>query len=180
MYRAPQVAAENTTALYAIEPEPGDWAYALDDPPEIYGPGWYPFHRHVTRPVPHDGAPLRLPRLERTGRTEPRPVRISPNTAYRAWHNEYVTLFGYRDDARVLARTHLYVSPCTVRSAEFGIDLRKKSITVPEACPDNLRQQAEEKARRVLAFLLAARAERRRGLASPHGILHAEMRPRSE
>lgn len=111
-----------------------------------------------------------------TGRTEPTWVRISPNKAFRSWRNEYVTLHPYRNDARVKALTHLYVSPVMVRRIELVTDLRGQSVILPDGVPDNLHEQAEVKGQRILAFLNAARSERRRGRPAPRAVVHREMR----
>ncbi|MFF8283281.1 hypothetical protein ACF06W_11230 [Streptomyces albus] len=180
-YRPPSIAPQDEFDGYAIKLELGDWAYALDDAPGVYGPGWYPFHRVVTR---RDHAPdnqvAHVGREVDTDKTEPRAVRISPHTEFRSWGNEYVTLYPYRNDARVNALTRLFVGRATVRLIEIGVDLRKQTVILPEGVPDALREQAQTKGQRVLDFLNAARSERRRGWPSPQSVVHREMLPEPE
>lgn len=45
LYVAP--AAERD--IYGVKLDLGGWRYVLDAQAVFYGPGWYPFHAHVTR-----------------------------------------------------------------------------------------------------------------------------------
>lgn len=180
MYLPPTIAPEDTHNGHAIELPLGDWAYALDDGPGVYGPGWYPFHEHVWRREPVPNGVAHTSREVRTPRTRLRMVRISPDKAFYSWGNEYVLLQPYLDDSRVTARTSLYVKRATSRRTEIGVDLREKAVIIPDGCPENLLEQAQVKGQRILDFLLRARSERRRGRPAPHEVLHKELRPKND
>lgn len=74
--------------MYGIAPPEGDWSYIVDSTEIVYGPGWWPFYRHGT----------------------PTGIRVSPDTEFRSWRNEYVLIFP-RTGATAAARVHLYVRP---------------------------------------------------------------------
>ncbi|MFF7415663.1 hypothetical protein [Streptomyces lydicus] len=175
-YRPPSIAPEDRYYGHTVNLQLGSWAYALDDGAVLYKRGWYPFHREVPRSELDPNQPIGMPRNVGTGRFDPCPVRISPNTEFLSWGNEYVRLQPYRNDPRVTARTSLYVGPARVRSAEIAVDLREQTVVLPDGVPEQLREQAEVKGQRILGFLMEARSERRRGLASPHDIVHRQMR----
>ncbi|MGY9066914.1 hypothetical protein [Streptomyces sp. CAS3] len=155
-----------------MELELGNWAYVLDAHAAFYGPGWYPFHEHVTRREQHPTAPLNTHDVP-TGRTAPARVRISPDIQHRSWGNEYVQLTPV--DHQVEARLHLYVGRenayTLVRTATLGIDVRAKRVMLPAQMHTALRHQAEDKGRRILDLLLAARRERRQGANKPRAVL---------
>jgi hypothetical protein len=134
--------------MYAVAPPDGDWAYEVDYTGITYGPGWWPFYR--------DG--------------QPDVVRLAPNTRYWAWRNEYV-LLGPGQDATVSSRLTLYMAPQglggLVADTHVRLDLRARSATVDPDCPAAVREQAQTKADRLVAAVLAARAERRRGRTRP-------------
>ncbi|MEU2284225.1 hypothetical protein ABZ614_20155 [Streptomyces sp. NPDC013178] len=166
------VAAKNERYLYGVKLELGDWAYVLDGKRVFYGPGWYPFHEHVTRREKDPTAPLN-DREVPTGRTVPARVQLSPDVENFSWRNEYVQLTPV--DHRVEARLHLYVGQeqahTLVRTVTLEIDLRAKRVMLPARIPAALRHQAEVKGRRILDLLLTARRERRRGTAEPRAVL---------
>ncbi|MFE5847197.1 hypothetical protein ACFQ7N_36820 [Streptomyces niveus] len=167
-----RVARGATFDMYGGALPLGDWSYAIDGSAVFYGPGWYPLHHCVLRNEAHPAAPLTTRRVP-TGRTRPAPVRLSPNTELRAWRNEYVGLRPY--DHRVHADAKMFVNRrgagAMTWALSMEIDLRAEEITVPDACPPELREQAEAKGHRVLALLLAARQERYRGLGEPSSAL---------
>jgi hypothetical protein len=138
---------------------PGDWNYDLDDYGIHYGPGWWPFY---TTRHPY-GEP------ETTG---PISVRISPDTEFRSWRNEYVQLTpDKREPAKVTGRLRLFVrrrggGVICVNTALI-VDMRAKTVHVAVDCPDTLRGQAETKGDRILQFLLHHRARRRAGDTRP-------------
>ncbi|WP_181786141.1 hypothetical protein [Streptomyces phytophilus] len=180
-YRPPSIGQEDEFDGYAVALNLGTWAYALDDSPGLYGPGWYPFYREVTRrePDPHN-LTAHVGRDVLTGKIEPTSVRISPDKEFRAWRNETVTLYPFHNDARVKALTRLYVGPVTVRRTEIVTDLREQSVILPDGIPGSLRVQAEVKGQRILDFLNAARSERQRGRPAPYAVVHREMRPQTD
>jgi hypothetical protein len=171
-YFPPAVAPADEFDMYGIELDLGDWAYALDQSGVVYGPGWYPFHRPVTSLEPNPAAPLVHHPVE-TGRTAQTGVRISPDAAHYSWRNEYVALEPF--DHRVRARMALFVRRqgmgAMVRRVSIEIDLRNRHVTIPEACPEQLRHQADIKGHRILDLLRAARRERRRGVTIPTAVL---------
>ncbi|MGW4272707.1 hypothetical protein ACWEGQ_10135, partial [Streptomyces seoulensis] len=73
LYVAPQVERD----IYGVKLDLGGWRYVLDAQAVFYGPGWYPFHEHVTRREKDPTAPL-YDRSVPTGRTVLARVRISP------------------------------------------------------------------------------------------------------
>lgn len=174
---SPTAAPEDEFDLYGVQLALGGWTYALDDTPVVYGPGWYPFHRQLQRTEPHPDSPL-LTRMASTGRTVPTSVRISPDTDFRSWRNEYTLLHPY--DHRVHAHLTLFVEPrgtgAMTRRVTAEIDLRTSHVTIPAQCPDHLREQARVKAERAMDLLAAARTERRRGRPAPAAVLHPGLR----
>ena len=50
---------------------------------------------------------------------------------------------------------------------QIYLDLRDRSVTVPDAVPASARTEAQGQGQRVLDLLLAARAERRCGASAP-------------
>jgi hypothetical protein len=127
-----QVAPKNEAYPYGVKLELGDWAYALEPRAVFYGPGWYPFHEHVTRREKGPTAPLN-DRNVPTGRTVPARVQLSPDVADFSWGNEYVQLTPVNH--RIEARLHLYVGQeqarTLVRTVTLDVDLRAR------VCPIN-------------------------------------------
>ncbi|MGP4049331.1 hypothetical protein [Streptomyces sp. 2A115] len=166
------VSPKDERYTYPVKVELDEWAYVLDASPVFYGPGWYPFHQHVTRREKDPSYPLN-DREVPTGRTVPARVRISPDVENRSWGNEYVQLTPV--DHRVEARLLLYVGQrqagTLVRTVTLEIDLRAKRVRLPDQIPAALHHQAATKGRRILDLLLAARRERRQGAAEPRAVL---------
>lgn len=141
-----------TFDMYGNEPPPGDWSYIVDDTGTEYGPGWFPFYR------------------SRLGEG-PQSVRLAPDTAYRAWRNEYVLLGPGRARSEVEERQWAWADlTLYVRRQGMGamvvrtiveLNIKTREIIVAPDCPDALRAQADAKAERLLALILAARADRR-------------------
>jgi hypothetical protein len=129
----------------ALPPPDGDWAYEVDDVTISYGPGWRPFHKHG----------------------EPAAVRLAPNTAYRAWRNEYVPVNPV-GEAAARARLSVFLTPQGVGglvvTTRAHVDLRARTATVD---PARARMPAQVKADRLLALVLTARAECRRHRSRP-------------
>ncbi|MEH0424682.1 hypothetical protein [Streptomyces sp. B21-083] len=166
------VAPQNERYTYGVKLDLGDWAYALEPRAVFYGPGWYPFHEHVTRREKDPTAPLN-DREVPTGRTVPARVQLSPDVEHRAWGNEYVQLTPV--DHRVEARLHLYAGQeragTLVRTVMLEIDLRAQRVMLPAQTPAALRHQAATKGRRILDLLLSARRERAQGAREPRAVL---------
>lgn len=136
---------------YGQPPVTGDWEYVLDDFGVTYGPGWWPLYR--------DGTPCS--------------ARLAPDTEYRSWRNEYV-LLRPGTDAHAVAQVRLYCRRqglgAIVVDARIGIDLRERTAIVLSdlsGCPDEVRQQADGKAAKLLRFLLAQRRARRKKATQP-------------
>lgn len=175
------VAPNDEFDMYGLELPLDNWAYVLDEPGIVYGPGWYPFHRTLSRSEQNPTAPL-LNRAVPIGKTEPTGVRISPNAANYSWRNEYVRLVPI--DHRVRARMALFVRKqglgAMVRRITVEVDLRADLVTVPQECPDPLRKQADIKGQRVLNLLTAARRERRRRAKTPTAVLASWAQPQQD
>lgn len=167
------VAPEAERDMYGVKLDLGGWRYVLDKRAVFYGPGWYPFHQHVTRREKDPTAPLN-DRLVPTGQTVPAPVRISPDVENRSWRNEYVQLTPV--DRRVEARLQLYAGDeqgCPlVRTVTLQIDLGAMRVRLPDQIPAGpLRYQAAVKGERILALLAAALQERGHGASEPRVVL---------
>ncbi|WP_415954363.1 hypothetical protein [Streptomyces sp. KLOTTS4A1] len=167
------VAPEPERDMYGVKVELGSWRYVLDSQVVFYGPGWYPFHQHVTRLERDPTAPLN-DRLVPTGRMVPAAVRICPDVENRSWRNEYVRLTPV--DHRVAARLRLYAGDeqgCPlVRTVTLQIDLRARRVTLPCQIPEGpLRHQAAVKGERILAVLATALQERDHGASEPGAVL---------
>jgi hypothetical protein len=158
--------------MYAVRLDLDSWSYAVDDSGLIYGPGWYPFHRPLTRNEWHPAAGINTRRVP-TGEIGLVPVRLAPSCAFMAWRNEYVTVEppAKPRGSRVRARMRLYTGPSRVRPVTVEIDLRRGGVTVPDL-PRELRGAAAVKARRVWDLLRAARVERRNGSPVPQAVMH--------
>lgn len=136
---------------YGQPPPAGDWEYVLDDFGVSYGPGWWPFYRDCT----------------------PCGVRLSPDTEYCSWRNEYVMLWP-GTGAGAIAHVGLFCRRqglgAMVLDARIGIDMREHTVTVLSdlsGCPEGVGQQTHDKATRLLRFLLAQRRARRTGATRP-------------
>ena len=167
------VAPEPERDMYGVKLELGGWRYVLEKNAVFYGPGWYPFHKHVTRREKDPRAPLN-DREVPTGRTIPATVRISPDVENRAWRNEYVQLTPV--DQRVKARLQLYVGReegcLLVRTVTLQIDLGAMRVTLPDQIPAGpLRHQAAVKGERILDLLAASLQERGHGVGEPRAVL---------
>ncbi|MFE0461851.1 hypothetical protein ACFW1A_21645 [Kitasatospora sp. NPDC058965] len=172
------IAARDTFDMYGTEPPTGDWPYRLDDFGIAYGPGDWPFHRRLQRTEWHPANPLITHQVD-TGATEQARVRLSPDPG-GSWYgrNHYVSISPAGED--VHADLTLYIARqgmgAMVRRATLVLTPRSGAVTVPDGCPPPLRPQAEERGRRLLAFLSEACEERDAGGAEPHRVLHSLMR----
>jgi hypothetical protein len=156
----------------APQPE-GEWAYILDDMGVAYGRApWWPF-RDVDKQREREqnfwrkrkGIPLPAKDCGTVA------VRISPDSAYRSWGCEYVTV--WPDEQQ----SHLAAADLTLRIRERGmgadavrceaaLDLRAGTFEL-RRCPDVVRKQGEAKAAKILAFLAAERDRRESGARKP-------------
>jgi hypothetical protein len=137
--------------MYAVTPPEGDWRYVLDDYDVAYGPGWWPFHR--------DGRATQ--------------VRLSPDTAFLSWRNEYVLASPPTSprsptaSARFRLSLRRQGSGAMVVPVRVTVDLRAGAVRWPDGLPGELRGQAAMKGERLVDLVRAARGERRRGVARP-------------
>ena len=143
-------AGERFVSFSAATPT-GGWAYIVDDCGIEFGAGWFPFRR------------------ERGG--QPALVRLSPDTDYCAWSNEYVQLMPAQDSPRrATAIIHVFKRAqgmgAIVSRASVTIDIPSRTIEVSCEDPEAI-AGARDKANRLLAFVLASRDQRRRGLRRP-------------
>lgn len=155
---------------YALRPPAADWSYVIDGSgiayrrglvPQRLRAGWWPFayadsdrehdyRRRDVPPVPPEcGVAI---------------LRLSPDCRNYAWRNEYV-LVGPDRKVPHLAHASAYLWAGERRTLRCGIalDLKAQTYTVeelPEDAPDEIRAQAEEKGRKLVAFLAAACLER--------------------
>jgi hypothetical protein len=160
---------------YAKEPPAEPWACILDDDGIKYRrglvaqrlrPGWWPFayadpdREHAAR------RPLRGENVAQECGVAS--VRLSPDTTYYAWRNEYV-LAGPDSKVphRARARLELWVRPQgmggVVVTCEANFDLKTQTCVlsrVGDDWPDRLKAQAEAKASKLTAFFSAAMAGR--------------------
>lgn len=156
---------------YGLPTPEGDWAYRLDDHGISYSrnPLW-PFRRRI------DAA--RTARFE-----EDASVRMAPDTGYRAWNSQYVTLLGPRESTeRSSGYLKLFVRkqgmgtiaiPCT-----FDIDLRGFECTPRGIVPPEAQADADLKFPRITAFLQAEAARRDAGRRRPVTAYEIYMRKR--
>jgi hypothetical protein len=141
--------------MYGQPPPEGDWRYVIDDSGISYGPGWWPLYRTW---------------LGSAG-LQPAGVRLAPDSEFRSWRNEYV-LIGPGSGPVMVAHLNLYVreqgmGAIVVEHVAVTLDIRNRAATVDEGCPGIVLEQAQGKAGRLLAWLLAERAARRSGRARP-------------
>ncbi|MGI5255660.1 hypothetical protein [Actinacidiphila glaucinigra] len=166
-FLAPYLAPADEFYSYSVELALGSWSYVVDDG-VVYGPGWYPFHQIVEERKPDPSNPL-SPRLVPTGTTAPARVRLSPDVEHRSWGNEYVLLSAV--DHRATSQLWLLVARqgmgAMTRRVDLVLDLRQRTVELPEQCPEHLRHQAQVKGDRLMDLVMKARAERRRGLTAP-------------
>ena len=162
---------------YALKPPEGDWSYVIDYEGIAYRrglvaqrlrPGWWPFayadaekehryRREYDTPVAMEcGVAI---------------LRLSPDCRFYSWRNEYV-LVGPDRKVPHLAHASVYLWAGERRTLRCGIalDLKAQTYTVEELpgdAPEEIRAQAEEKGRKLVAFLVAACLERDGGKPAP-------------
>jgi hypothetical protein len=133
---------------WATPPPRGDWAYIVDEFDVTFAPGWWPYRHH----------------------NELRCVRVSPDSEYRAWNNQYLALYP-NPDATVTAYLQLWLRRQAmggkVAYASATIDIRAQRASVNGACPAAVKDQAGIKAQRLLELILTGRSERRIGWERP-------------
>lgn len=116
----------------------GDWSYVLDDHNVRYHSGWYPYDKSA---------------------------RLSPDTEFRSWRNEYVLVFWTDDPAVVSANLKLAtrrqgMGAMLVR-VRAALNLEHGTFTLhPDDLTGDLLHQAQTKARRIIALFAAERARR--------------------
>jgi len=147
--------------MYSPAPPAGDFGYVVDDTAVLYGKGFYPFHRTAW----NDALATYVP-------AGPAPVRLAPDTEFRAWNTEYVMLWpSQRDAAHAQATFHVCLRPqgmgAIIARATAEIDVRNGRVERVTVNCDEAREGAEAKAQKILAYVLACRADRRRGGKAP-------------
>ncbi len=167
---------------WALEPPVGDWRYMVDDYDIKYRrglvaqrlrPGWWPFayadpdrEQQARHPVRGGNVPQEC---------GVRYVRLTPDTRYYSWRNETV-LAGPDHQVPHLAEAHLtlWVRPQgsggIVVTCNAGLDLKARTFTLTGIggdWPAELKEQAESKAAKLLAFLVAAMDARDNGPERP-------------
>lgn len=179
--------------LHPAKPPESDWAYILDDSAISYQRGiLWPFRSAERTGVRSDREMIRA--WQRAGRKRGenwqvgpgcgwRNVRLSPDTEYRAWRNEYIGVWpDTREAHKASADLHLYVRPqgqgAVVLNCTLILDLRDMTGTVTtwpiegspagldgfsEDFPEALKAQATEKKVKILAFLAETMARRDAG-----------------
>lgn len=156
--------------MYPSAPPAGEWAYQLDEWGVTYkrGQSW-PFRQATDRdllaamkrkhfPAPAAGCGVSA-------------IRLSPDTEYRSWGNEYVSV-SPSWTAPEIAETWLtlHVAPhgmgADVTRCKVTLDLTAGTFTVGECMPE-VKEQAEVKAARLIAFFRAAQADAEAGKRKP-------------
>lgn len=132
----------------------GTWRYLLDTAPISYGPGLWPFYRPGIAEQCLAG------------------LRMSPSTEHYAWGNEYVSLspsFWSNDIAE--AGLHLYCGFDGARhwvyNGKIRLLLSQDAAEIHPEIPDTLRDQAQQKADKLLAAIIVHRAARDSGVTVP-------------
>jgi hypothetical protein len=163
--------------MYAQPPPEGDWNYIVDDAGTVYyRPSIPPRLRAGVWPFARAGA-----------EHKPWSVRLAPDCEFRSWRNEYVLAWPDEDkphlaraDLRLWAGKHGIdgnVVPVTV-----NLDLRAGQFVigrVPVDAPVTLLAQADEKARKLVAYL-TAECERRDGNAGKAPVTASDLEERRE
>ncbi|MEE1736475.1 hypothetical protein PUR49_08175 [Streptomyces sp. BE147] len=158
--------------MYGIRLGLDEWsAYRIDAWPAVYGPGWWPFRKHLTEPAARPATTLQMPEKTRTGRTRPTSLRISPNCADRAWRNEYALVHPHRDDlptaTALLRLVHSRTGRIDTHTVHIVLNIEDGTVTLPNSCPPHLRHEAEVKGARILTLIARGRMEREAGIPAP-------------
>ncbi|MEV0453768.1 hypothetical protein [Catellatospora methionotrophica] len=114
----------------------GAWGYELDSPQITYGTGPWPYYRHGS----------------------PAAVRLSPDLAYRAWTTHDVVARPAGED-QVQLVLHCHGDNAAVK-VNARLDLSQRRVVLPRDLPRQLSAQAVVKAKKVLALIDAACADR--------------------
>ncbi|MGW7208486.1 hypothetical protein [Streptomyces sp. NPDC054837] len=77
------VAPKPELDIYGMKLDLGSWRYVLDKNAVFYGPGWYPFHQHVTRREKDPTAPIGAHRTHGSRPGTDLPRRRNPLLAQR-------------------------------------------------------------------------------------------------
>ncbi|MFD3923068.1 hypothetical protein [Streptomyces sp. NPDC058595] len=169
---APLTADRAEFDMYGVRLPLEQWgSYRIDGCATVYGPGWWPFHNHVTELVAQPETTLQMPKEVRTGRTRPRSLRLSPNCANYSWRNEYVGVTPGKDGGpKASARLRLVHSPTgriDTHTVHIVLDMEDGTVTLPDSCPPHLRREAETKGLRILTLIARGRMERKAGHPAP-------------
>ncbi|MDI1461001.1 hypothetical protein QEZ54_08500 [Catellatospora sp. KI3] len=116
----------------------GAWGYELDSPQITYGTGLWPYYRHG----------------------KPAAVRLAPDIAYRAWNtHDIVARPAGEDQVQLVLSCHAANSDDAVK-VYVRLDLSHRRVVLPRDLPVQLSVQAVVKAKKVLALIDAACADR--------------------
>jgi hypothetical protein len=199
--------------MYAVPPPGGEWSYVLDEPGIAYRrgliaqrlrPGHWPFayadpglEHKARRSLDRHADGGRLP-LECGAAS----VRLAPDTRLYSWRNEEVSVHPDAGSPHLAwANMHLRVRPQGLGGVHLDLQAGTYQITqLPDGTPDHLRGQADDKARKLVAFFAEhlrlrdtdlprpvtaadlekqredARAERVRAYCAARGLYHARHR----
>lgn len=169
---APLTAERAEFDMYGIRLPLEKWsAYRIDGYAIVYGPGWWPFHDHVTELVAQPQTTAQIPKEVRTGRTRPCSLRLSPNCANYSWRNEYVSVTpdnggGPAATAR-LVLVHSPTGRIDTHTVHIVLNMEDGTVTLPDSCPPHLRREAETKGLRILGLIARGRTERKAGHPAP-------------
>ncbi|MEU8001559.1 hypothetical protein AB0B66_10400 [Catellatospora sp. NPDC049111] len=95
----------------------GDWRYEVDSPQITYGQGLWPYYRHG----------------------KPTAVRLSPDIAYRAWQDHYVTANPVGDDqVQLVLFCHDRGDDNRAVKVYARVDLRLRLVVLPPGLPSPL------------------------------------------
>jgi hypothetical protein len=142
---------------YAQATPQGEWSYCLDEPQIVFGPGWWPFYRSPH----HTAAPV------------PATVRLSPDTAYRSWRNEYVLVFDDRESSRMCwfgLRIWLRAQGMggfVWESGHITLDIPTGTWAITGDVPDEVLTEVETKVAKIHTFIHQMRSLRRKGVERP-------------
>lgn len=139
--------------MYPSKPPEGTWAYVVDDYGIVFGRGWWPFY---------DNRSL-----------QPSAVRLAPDTAFRAWRNEYVLVYpGIDDDRTCWFQVSIYLRPQGMGayvwdSPTIYLDIPTGTWVCHGNIPDEVASDVDTKVFCVFQLIHQMRGLRRKKVAAP-------------